>query len=139
MLKAAKKKLKFWSRSKKRKKIPDPNDFTPPPPPPCHCCTCHCSSAIQPSAPPLPPWLDDRIFPPPEHPEEAEIAAPLVAAPLYQQYMDPDPVYGVPIIVQTDSRRDGSRSRRFAVSGCVGDLGIRIIGCFCPCFRTPKA
>lgn len=135
MLKAAKKKLKFWSKTKKPKKNTNSYHFHPPSP--CHCCTFSCSSAVQPSAPPrppLPPWINDRnwTFPssapsPPGAEEGGEVAAP----PLYQQYMAPNPVYGVPMVVKNSGRRE----KWLTVTGCGGDWGIRLIQCFCPCFR----
>ncbi|KAK9750053.1 hypothetical protein RND81_02G170000 [Saponaria officinalis] len=79
------KQLKFWSKTKKRKKFqqyhklaydhyirpsfynppPPPNRPPPlpppPPPPPEHhssVCECHFCEVVEPSAPPLPPWLE---------------------------------------------------------------------------------
>ncbi|XP_023736061.1 uncharacterized protein LOC111883967 [Lactuca sativa] len=43
--------LKFWSRKKKKKKITNLHHQSPPP-----CCCCH--HPVQPSAPPLPTWID---------------------------------------------------------------------------------
>ncbi|CAK9140433.1 unnamed protein product [Ilex paraguariensis] len=143
------KKLKFWSRKKKKKKTHLITDY---PPPPCHChCLCH---PIQPSAPPLPSWLDyelthDTIFTP-----EAGSVSSLAGlsqvdfAPQdivhevnpvnptlsycntsYQQYMVPNPVYGVPVVSEVRRERSGG------IFGCVFDIGVHLIRCFCPCFR----
>ncbi|KAI3707805.1 hypothetical protein L2E82_36647 [Cichorium intybus] len=43
--------LKFWSKKKKKKKINNIHHHSSPP-----CCFCH--HPVQPSAPPLPTWLD---------------------------------------------------------------------------------
>ncbi|XP_058113787.1 uncharacterized protein LOC131256765 [Magnolia sinica] len=51
MIKAFKK-LKIWHRKKKKKKYYS----LPQPPPTPHCCSC--SAKLQPTAPPLPPWIE---------------------------------------------------------------------------------
>ncbi|XP_010265473.1 PREDICTED: uncharacterized protein LOC104603195 isoform X2 [Nelumbo nucifera] len=53
MIKALKK-LKVWSRNKKKKR--KTHALQPSPPPALHCSCCYCSN--QPSAPPLPSWVD---------------------------------------------------------------------------------
>ncbi|KGN49708.1 hypothetical protein Csa_018344 [Cucumis sativus] len=137
MLKATKKKLKgLWSKMKKKNKKKKPNEtqtnsYQ-------YCCICHCSSSThqhnqqQPSAPPLPLWLNDApTFLPPstqsqfEHPDTAdEMVEPLVANQWsYQQYLVAEPVYGVPIIVETESGR-GQKWKRL----------IKLFECLCPCF-----
>lgn len=168
MLKAVKK-LKFWSRKKRKKKTQEQEPYYPYPPRPCHCCQySSCYSSTQPSAPPLPPWLE------PEHEQTTQHhhAIPAAAAPLvhqpsqfqfqlppqeeivlettttplyhptvpvpaatesnyssYQQYMVPNPVYGMPV-VQTPRRE-----RRAGFFGCLVSFGIQLIRCFCPCFH----
>ncbi|XP_022155153.1 uncharacterized protein LOC111022295 [Momordica charantia] len=125
MLKAAKK-LKFWSKDKKRRKTRD-SSYLPPPPPPY--CSCSCSySAIRPSAPPLPPWLDDRTL---LLQSEPPAATGVEAAASYQQYTAPNPVYGLPI-VEMGSIRTRERS-------LFTDLGARLIRCFCPCLHVREA
>ncbi|KAK9141450.1 hypothetical protein Syun_010850 [Stephania yunnanensis] len=54
------KKLKIWARKKKRQKKSQATLESVPPHPltTTHCCSC--SLAAQPSAPPLPPWLDEQ-------------------------------------------------------------------------------
>ncbi|XVE91015.1 hypothetical protein DITRI_Ditri20bG0122100 [Diplodiscus trichospermus] len=60
----------------------------------------------------------------------ASVPAPALAlAASYQQYMVPDPVYGLPV-VQT-----ARRERSAGFFGCVIDLGFHLIRCFCPCFH----
>ncbi|EXB80400.1 hypothetical protein L484_010969 [Morus notabilis] len=145
------KRLKIWSRKKRKKKAynylpyypPPPPPSRPPPPPPLpqinhHSC-CSCSRA-EPSAPPLPQslWITSE--------EEAILAAQVVqpAAPefdyaampddeisnsSYQQYMVPDPVYGIPV-----STRNAKTERSGGLFGCVLDFGIHLIRCFIPCY-----
>ncbi|ONI36435.1 hypothetical protein PRUPE_1G585100 [Prunus persica] len=185
MIKAVKK-LKFWSRKKRKKKTLHHQPYYPPPPPtrPAplppgprhHCCSCSSSTySTQPSAPPLPPWLDaeytheallaPQVQPAPEFGYQADprqqeptmktnadsgttsTSSPLYLYPTssYQQYMVPDPVYGVPIAqtqtqTQTQTPRATTRERSAAggVFGCVVDFGIRFFRCFCPCFHIEK-
>ncbi|XP_039017385.1 uncharacterized protein LOC120148291 [Hibiscus syriacus] len=161
MFKAVKK-LKFWS--KKRKSIaPRPSSsFSPSY---CHICyssasvhsshyyqSSYLSSSMQPSAPPLPPWLQAELtqdeFPTPEQAEPfPEFSSPTdqvqhptqdtessliftAATPSYQQYMDPNPVYGLPLVQQT-----GRRERSGGFFGCVIDFSLHLFRCFCPCFH----
>ncbi|KAG2704384.1 hypothetical protein I3843_05G001700 [Carya illinoinensis] len=148
MMKAVKK-LKFWSRKKRRKNhVHEP--YYPP-------STCHCGHSYystQPSAPPLPPWLDleqtchpipspvihalpDLTFPSQNQLSQQEIVFEttsimhpvMPAATSYQQYMAPNPVYGVPLVQTT------RRERRAGFFGCVINFGIHLIRCFCPCVR----
>ncbi|KAJ9159096.1 hypothetical protein P3X46_024627 [Hevea brasiliensis] len=153
MIKAVKKLKKFWPRKKRRKKTHQEPYYLPPPP--CHCC-CSYSTPVQPSAPPLPPWLvpdqtNETITAPgvqhlPEVGYQGQIRLPSQeivvetnpACPTlpiettqlsYQQYTVPNPVYGVPV-VQTPRRE---RSAGFF--GCVISFGVNLIRCFCPCFR----
>ncbi|GMI92010.1 hypothetical protein like AT4G24265 [Hibiscus trionum] len=159
LLKAVKK-LKFWSKKKKKRKslAPHPSSsFTPPHPHSCystssvhssHYYQCsYLSSSVQPSAPPLPPWLQDES-PTPEqgepfpdfsyptdqvqHPTQDIESGPVftAAAASYQQYMDPNPVYGLPLVQQT-----GRRERSAGFFGCVIDFSLRLFRCFCPCFH----
>ncbi|KAK8641626.1 hypothetical protein V6N13_011014 [Hibiscus sabdariffa] len=132
LLKAVKK-LKFWSKKKKKRKslAPQPSfSFTP-----SHSHSCYssssvhsshyyqCSYSVQPSAPPLPPWLQAELTqdesPTPEqaepfpefsyqadqvqHSTQDIESGPMLtaAAPSYQQYMDPNPVYGLPLVQET--------------------------------------
>ncbi|XP_008218648.2 PREDICTED: uncharacterized protein LOC103318957 [Prunus mume] len=169
MIKAVKK-LKFWSRKKRKKKTHHHQPYYPPPPPtrPAplppgprhHCCSCSSSTySTQPSAPPLPPWLDaeythEALFAPlvQPAPEFGYQADPRQQEPTmktnagsgttsiyptsssYQQYMVPDPVYGVPV-AQTTRATTTERSAAAGVFGCVVDFGIRFFRCFCPCFH----
>ncbi|KAF7842825.1 auxin response factor 1-like [Senna tora] len=53
----AMKKLKLWSRKKRKKKTHHEPYYPPPPPPPLPCHH-YCCSRTEPSAPPLPAWLE---------------------------------------------------------------------------------
>ncbi|KAL4332372.1 hypothetical protein GQ457_07G033450 [Hibiscus cannabinus] len=165
LLKAVKK-LKFWSKKKKKRKslAPQPSfSFTPP-----HSHSCYssssvhsshyyyqCSYSVQPSAPPLPPWLQAELTqdesPTPEqaepfpefsyqtdqvqHSTQDIESGPMLtaAAPSYQQYMDPNPVYGLPLVQET-----GRRERSGGFFGCVIDFSLHLIRCFCPCFHISE-
>ena len=151
MIKAVKK-LKFWSRKKRKKKTHQPYYHPLPPPPPNHCC-CSRYSSTQPSAPPLPPsWFDSDTnhetplapgFPEPSYPSQTQqIYQEIITetsqiyptlperSSSYQQYMVPNPVYGIPV-AQTAARRE----RSAGVFGCVVDFGIHLMRCFFPCYR----
>ncbi|XP_050378409.1 vegetative cell wall protein gp1 [Argentina anserina] len=154
MIKAVKK-LKSWSRKKRSRKIhrhPPPPPYDPPPPPlrcQCHCCSS--SSTAQPSAPPLPPWMDYteqtheiEPLPAPElhcpAPEVAYHPLPVPskqpsAAPTssYQQYMIPvpDPVYGIPVAQAPTVERERS-------AGFFGYVVDYLFNLF-PCFRIREA
>lgn len=146
------KKLKFWSR--KKKKI----NFVENPHSNCHC-YCQIHNLFQPSAPPLPeswPYYEQtqvanftavissytlsefpssneaqNAFARHENEEIAPEMKPLLPTlPVsttgtcsYQQYLDPNPVYGMPVV--PPARRGGS-----AVA--------HLIHCFCPCFRVQE-
>ncbi|KAF5731796.1 hypothetical protein HS088_TW18G00481 [Tripterygium wilfordii] len=150
------KKLKFWSKKKrkKRRKTQDEPYYYPPSTSFHHCCCPHSSSSTQPSAPPLPSWLEP-LAPPPLFPEVAysgqarlssqeiasetnyhrESATDADAANLqsYQQYLVPNPVYGVPAVVHRPRRE---RSAGFF--GCIVEFGVNVVRCFCPCFRLQE-
>ncbi|PIA37064.1 hypothetical protein AQUCO_03100076v1 [Aquilegia coerulea] len=149
------KQLKIWSRRKKKKKnnnnvfhnsylpahptCPAP---LPPPLPLTHSCSC---SAFQPSAPPLPSWLNFeqnnidhsafRVFPAStlDYESVSEIT-PLCPPSInstttsYQQYMVSSPVYGVPMMPTMHTGKSGG------ILGCVFGVGADLIRCFCPCF-----
>jgi hypothetical protein len=151
MMKAVNK-LKFWSRKKRKKKTQEPYY---PPPPPCHCC--HSCYSTQPSAPPLPPWLDLeqthqaipapvlQPFPDLSYPNQTRVpiheivseTSPIMyptlpataSTPSYQQYMAPNPVYGIPV------GQTARRERTAGIFGCVINFGIHLFRCFCPCFH----
>ncbi|KAA8545415.1 hypothetical protein F0562_020199 [Nyssa sinensis] len=154
MIKAVKK-LKFWSRKKKKKNhfIEHPHPPQPPPPPPCYF-HCHCSCPpFQPSAPPLPSWLDyenthDSISAAEVGPvsgDQAQFHSQEIVPDLtslyptlpvstsYQQYMVPDPVYGMPVAPAIKRERAGG------FFGCIINIGVNLIRCFCPCFRVREA
>ncbi|KAF4403612.1 hypothetical protein G4B88_002465 [Cannabis sativa] len=167
MIKAMKK-LKIWSKKKRKKKalhslpcyLPPPSRLPPPPPPPplqapiqnwCCSCSCSCSqSKAEPSAPPLPSsWYYDS---PVEAHHESIVATGIVEYPTssadagedgdccdvvedqssssssYQQYMVPNPVYGIPVVV-------AERERSGGVFGCVVNFGRHLFRCFFPCYR----
>ncbi|KAJ8767978.1 hypothetical protein K2173_020918 [Erythroxylum novogranatense] len=171
MFKAAKKLKRFWPRKKLRKKTRYPHHDhdamfryhrlppppPPPPPPPTTTTTFHrhysdhcfysTTSAPHPSAPPLPPWLeqdqsddptwdgngvDDGQHYVPESagysPDETgdEIVSetnPLYGTTSYQQYLPPTPAYGVPVAVGRKSSSSGGKG-----------IFYYLISCFCPCF-----
>ncbi|KAJ9174846.1 hypothetical protein P3X46_013447 [Hevea brasiliensis] len=132
--------MKAWKKLKKffKKTHQEPYFLQPPP---CHCC-CSYSSPVQPSAPPLSPWLvQDQTnevgcqchtrFSSQEvgkanhfYPSSATETTPLT----YQQYTVPNPVYGMPV-VQTPRRERLAGFYGFAIS-----FGVNVIRCFCPCF-----
>lgn len=141
------KKLKFWSRKKKKKKNHQP--YYPPPPPPCYHC-CGCSSSTEPSAPPLPPWLEaeqnygtfllqptlepapELTYPSPVHAPSRESVVepnPVERSSSYQQYMVPEPVYGIPITQTATRERSGE------LFGCVFSFGAHLFRCLFPCFH----
>ncbi|KAK6263542.1 hypothetical protein SCA6_018976 [Theobroma cacao] len=149
------KKLKFWSRKKRKRKS---LGLEPSYPDSSHCHCCYSCASTQPSAPPLPSWLQaeptqDAIhtadhaepFPVPElsyptlfqYPTQEDTVSeteshrsPICPAPSYQQYLVPNPVYGLPVVQQA-----GRRERSAGFLGCVIDFGVDLIRCFCPCFR----
>lgn len=151
------KKLKFWSR-KKRKKKPNYEPYAyyhpPAPAPTCHqyyCCPISSSPQpqLRPSAPPLPPWLDcnqpsdlayagttESQYSSHEIVVETNSVISTPALPSdsgsscsYQQYMVPNPVYGLPIVKAT------GREKFAGIFGCVFEFGANLIRCFGPCFR----
>ncbi|CAK7357203.1 unnamed protein product [Dovyalis caffra] len=153
MIKAARKLKKLWPRKKKRKKT---HQYQEPyyyhPPSSCHYCCSYPTALAQPSAPPLPPWLEPELTyeaisapgigvqPLPELAYPSQIQAPSQeiveeTAPMYpalssyQQYLVPNPVYGVPV------EQKLVREKSAGFFGCVVNFGINIIRCFCPCFR----
>ncbi|XP_057976389.1 uncharacterized protein LOC131163713 [Malania oleifera] len=161
MMKTTVKKLKFWSRKKKKKKTPfeHSHNLYLHPPPTHHCCCCSCSSSLQPSAPPIPVWLDAQQTPEPavfaaaDRPGSSGFLADSSRAHLvtssqdyvseisplcptlpitnssYQQYLVPNPAYGVPIVPAARAERAAGLFRRAA------SFGYHLIRCFCPCFR----
>lgn len=162
MMKAMKK-LKFWSKKKRKRKnhppyYPLPPNY-PPPPPPCHHFRPY-SSATEPSAPPLPPWFEAEqnygtfsqpsfeTAPEVTYPSQAKVVhqpeiveeskpvyqnVPVERSSSYQQYMVPEPVYGIPI-TQTDKIE---RSR--GLFGCVFSFGGHLFRCLFPCFHIREA
>ncbi|KAJ4717620.1 Homeobox protein [Melia azedarach] len=127
-----------------------------------HCYSCS-SSSTQPSAPPLPPWLEyqqtlDAVFaaesvhPGPDlvHPAEPQFSFPEIVVETasvnptmlpvsdnssisYQQYMVPNPVYGLPVVQTT------RRERLSGFFGIVFKFGSSLFRCFCPCFHIREA
>lgn len=154
MIKAMKK-LKLWSRKKRKKKThqlppphyPPPNYPPPPPPlPSYHHCFCTCSPSTEPSAPPLPAWLEPQqnygtflapnVEPIPEvtYQTQAHQVPPheiTMEPKSYQQYAVSEPVYGIPIN-QTEAKRS-ERSR--GLFGCVFSFGAHLFRCLFPCFH----
>ncbi|PON68569.1 homeobox protein, partial [Trema orientale] len=129
----AMKKLKLWPRKKREKKThhpllyypppptrppPPPPPPTPPPLPPSHHWCCSCSKA-GPSAPPL-TSADDCLFVAGVQPAASDFDYPALAddesSSSYQQYMVPNPVYGIPVSVPMQAAQ---RERCGGVFGCV--------------------
>ncbi|XP_021888220.1 uncharacterized protein LOC110807395 [Carica papaya] len=116
MMKAVKK-LKIWSRSKKKRKYLEEPHY----PVPMHqCCCCSCSS-VQSSAPPLPPWPDQFSYQiqadETEGVEESKFIHSkfpqvdegiITSRSMYQQYMVQNPVYDMPEPVVEIVRRERS-------------------------------
>lgn len=143
------KKLKFWSRKKKKIKYYNIEELAPPPPTFHYC---HPWVPVQPSAPPLPPWYDheedqyshfgqdscvassseaefsstleeiapdfNSVYPPPTSAVSNNTS--------YQQYMVPNPVYGVPVLPAV--RREKK----------AGGFFRHLICCFFPCFHISE-
>ncbi|KDP42509.1 hypothetical protein JCGZ_00306 [Jatropha curcas] len=156
MIKAVKKLKKFWPRKKRRKRTYHQEPYYQPPPPPYHCCCSHSTAPVQPSAPPLPPWLDfdqttqenisapgahhlppDLVyqsqsqFPSQEIVVETNPICPTlpVETPLtYQQYIVPNPVYGVPVVGTPRKERSAG------FFGCIISFGVNLVRCLFPCF-----
>ncbi|KAL1222531.1 hypothetical protein V5N11_018904 [Cardamine amara subsp. amara] len=140
------KKLKFWSRKKRKRKQASPSQP--------HHCSCEYSSvaaavAVEPTAPPLPFWFDEtQSLCPPEtsafpwntqlpHQQEETIVEinPLLSQvsdvciyQSYQQYMVPNPTCGVPI-VEPDA---ATAKRSVGIFGCVIELSSSLVRCFFP-------
>ncbi|KAL7237898.1 hypothetical protein ACSBR2_004073 [Camellia fascicularis] len=153
----AMKKLKFWSRKNKKKKkttthITNHHHPPPPLPPPCHHCHSWLPAPVQPSAPPLPPWFEydqthnsfsasaigssQTEFTQQEIvPELNSMYSTSTVVPVgngntsYQQYMVPNPVYGVPVVPAA------RKEKATGFFGCVFNIGRHLIRCFCPCFH----
>ncbi|KAL8264931.1 hypothetical protein R6Q59_023061 [Mikania micrantha] len=152
--------LKFWSKKKKKKRI---NNIHHHPPPPC-CCNHHGGShSFQPSAPPLPSWLDydDQIysqhllasevnfsessglpvsyqaqFDEQEHdinPSSSSVSGDVETGGSYQQYMVENPVYGVPVLPARKTVRSAG------AFGCVFNVGAHLFRCFFPCYQIKDA
>lgn len=154
MIKAAKKLKKFWPRKKKRKKTLQYHEpYYHHPPSSCHCCCSYPTAPTQPSAPPLPPWLEPELtyeavsapglqsLPELAHPSQIQVPSQEIVMettpiyptlPSYQQYLVPNPVYGVP--VEQKPRREKSTG----FFGCFVNFCANLISCFCPCFRIQE-
>lgn len=138
----AMKKLKFWSRKKRKRKQACPS--LP------HHCSCEYSSvaaavAVEPTAPPLPFWFDETqsLCPPKTstfpwntqlpHQQEETIVETTTSQvsdvriyQSYQQYMVPNPTYGVPIVEPATAKRS------VGIFGCVIELSSSLVRCFFP-------
>lgn len=145
------KRLKFWSKKKRKRKAYHPLPYYPPPPPPPsrpapappppllppiihHWCS-SCSRA-EPSAPPLPPsWYapdegGDALL----AAEPAEPAAPEFDV-SYQQYLVENPVYGIPVSTQI---AEPKTERSGGLFGCVLNFGMHFVRCFFPCYSIKE-
>ncbi|ESQ54906.1 hypothetical protein EUTSA_v10026492mg [Eutrema salsugineum] len=147
------KKLKFWSRKKRKRKQACPSQA--------HQCSCEYSSVlsavepvaeavvVEPTAPPFPFWFDEigsvsapdtSAFPwntqLPHNQEETIVeTSPLLSQvsdlriyQSYQQYMVPNPSYGVPIVDAAPAKKS------MGMFGCVIEVSLNVIRCFFPCF-----
>ncbi|KAK2661584.1 hypothetical protein Ddye_000158 [Dipteronia dyeriana] len=177
MIKAMKK-LKFWSRKKRKKYSIDPYfDYHYQLPSTYHhhhsySCSSS-SSSVQPSAPPLPPWLEPELTynddePPswvqsvvPEEElvytsqtthtmftcqendvQETSPMLPVESTPssYYQRYnMDPNPVYGLPILQTNISSTNIESKSSGGAFVCFVKFGLNLVGCFCPCLSIREA
>ncbi|XP_028762952.1 uncharacterized protein LOC114721293 [Neltuma alba] len=129
MMKAVKK-LKFWSRKKKKRKnhqpyYPLPPPY-PPPPPPCHHCHA-CSSSTEPSS--LHPYRHGLKLNRTMGPSRNPVSNLPQKSSSYQQYMVPEPVYGIPITHTATQERSGG------LFGCVFGFGAHLFRCVFPCFH----
>ncbi|KAB2600530.1 auxin response factor 9-like [Pyrus ussuriensis x Pyrus communis] len=105
--------------------LSSPPPQRPPLPPPGHYC-CSYSSSTQPSAPPLPSWLDaDYIY-------ETPLAPPVQPAPEFA-YHHHDPVPSQQTPKPTRERFYAAASATWVLN-CVLGFGIRLLHCFSPCF-----
>lgn len=114
MMKAFK---KLWPKKKKKKKHQEHHCVAPSP---CYGCCCPYSNPVQPSAPPLPPWVGQ------EQSQDTITAAELEYQ--YQQYADANAVYGVPLL------QPHKKERPAQFIGYVTSFGANLINCFTPCF-----
>ncbi|KAF8117812.1 hypothetical protein N665_0008s0154 [Sinapis alba] len=142
------KKLKFWSRKKKKHKQASSSSQP-------HQCSCDSSSVsaplLEPTAPPLSFWFDEtqRLYAPetssaspwntelPQKQEETIVeikplsqVSDLRIHQSYQQYMVPNPSFAVPIIVEAAPAKRSS----VGIFGCVIELSSNAVRCFFPCF-----
>lgn len=143
----AMKKLKFWSRKKRKRKQACPSQ-------PHHCSYEYSSVAaavaVEPTAPPLPFWFDETqsLYPSetsafpwdtqlPHQQEETIVETnPLLLSQVsdvriyqsYQQYMNmvPNPTSGVPIVEPATAKRS------VGIFGCVIELSSSLVRCFTP-------
>ncbi|XP_010439064.1 PREDICTED: uncharacterized protein LOC104722568 [Camelina sativa] len=150
----AMKKLKFWSRKKRKRKQASPSQ-------PDHHCSYDYSStvaaavAVEPTAPPLSFWFDEthNLCPPetsafpwnntqlPHQQEETIVeTTPLLLSQVsdlriyqsYQQYMVPNPTYGVPIVESEPHPPAATAKRSVGIFGCVIELSSSLVRCFIP-------
>ncbi|XP_010448586.1 PREDICTED: uncharacterized protein LOC104731030 [Camelina sativa] len=149
----AMKKLKFWSRKKRKRKQTSPSQ-------PDHHCSYEYFSvaaaavAVEPTAPPLSFWFDESqsfshqetsAFPwnnntqLPHQKEETIVETnPLLLSQVsdlriyqsYQQYMVPNPTYGVPTVEPEPHAAAAKRS--VGIFGCVIELSSSLVRCFIP-------
>ena len=156
------KKLKMWPRKRRRKKIqesyyslPPPYPPPPPPQPPCHYYY-PCSASTEPSAPPLPSWLEaeqnygtfveasTHSIPEVAYTSQAQHSTQEITTDnsslisnlpasignsSYQQYMVREPVYGVPLIQTARTERSNW------IFGCLFNFGVHVFRCLFPCFH----
>ncbi|EFH43930.1 hypothetical protein ARALYDRAFT_492427 [Arabidopsis lyrata subsp. lyrata] len=138
------KKLKFWSRKKRKRKQACPSQ-------PHHCSYEYSSAAaaavlVEPTAPPLPLWFDESqslcqpetsAFPwhtPHQQVETIVEATPLLLSQVsdlhiyqsYQQYMVPNPTSDVPVVEPATAKRS------VGIFGCVIELSSSLVRCFIP-------
>lgn len=59
-------------------------------------------------------------------------ALPVSTCSSYQQYLVPNPVFGMPVVPPP------RRERSAGVFGCVFNIGAYLIRCFFPCFRIQE-
>ncbi|KAL7082298.1 hypothetical protein ACP275_14G090800 [Erythranthe tilingii] len=137
----AMKKLKFWSRKKKKNKFLHLSESPPPPsrppPPPPHPPIHSQYEPLLPSAPPLPPWLEyDLQF----QESDAEPNSPNSTTTNSHSHFSPpheicpqeiqNPIYDDAIVPKIEKLERGG-----GAFGCVAGFGVHLVRCVFPCFH----
>lgn len=161
------KKLKFWSRKKRKTKLqftteqPPPRRPAPPPPPPHHTWHNH-YQPVSPSAPPLPPWLEfdheseETLLKSEVNSESTSSANSRIQA----QFSPPKLINDTPTAKKEKSPADSSSYQQYMVPnpvygtpvvlesrkserangafGCVLDIAVHVVRCVFRCYPIGK-